>query len=95
MSLLTPVVVHLFARKSLDSPDGFLGGAMLLIAFYFLMSATIMPHFYELDEIYRMASYRGESEAVDIRGAIIVVLIAIAVFLAGFGSSLKKIRSYR
>lgn len=95
ISLLTPVVVHLLGRKSLASPDGFLGGAMLLIAFYFLLSATIMPQFGELDQIYRMASYQGDSQPVDATSSATVALLVVITFLAGCGYSMKKIRSCR
>jgi predicted transporter len=95
ISLLTPVVVHLLGRRTSGSPDGFLGGAMLLIAFYFLLSATIMPQFSELDQVYRMASYHGETQTVDVRSAVKVALLVVAVFLAGCGYSIKKIRSCR
>ena len=95
ISLSTPVIVHFVCRKSMASPDSFLGGAMLLIAVYFLLSATVMPQFGELDQIYRMASYRGESGTGDVWGAVFVAMLVTAVFLAGYGYSVIKMRSCR
>ena len=95
ISLLTPVFAHFFGRKSKGSPNSFLGGAMLLIAVYFLLSATIMPQFGELDQIYRMASYQGEGETVDVRNAVYAALLVSAFFLAGFSYSVNKMRSSR
>lgn len=92
ISLFTPVLVHLFGKKALSSPDSFLGGAMLLIAVYFFLSATIMPQFAELDQIYRMASFKGDAQPVDIHGLVGVVLVSAAVFLAGYGYTNNTIR---
>jgi predicted transporter len=95
ISLLTPVVVHFFRRQSMASLDEFLGGAMLLIAVYFLLAATVMPQFSELDQIYRMASYQSGSETIEVRSAICVGLLVSVVFLTGFSYSVNKMRSCR
>jgi predicted transporter len=92
ISLFTPVLVHLFGKKALSSPDSFLGGAMLLIAVYFFLSATIMPQFAELDQIYRMASFKGDAQPVDIHGLVGVALVSAAVFLVGYGYTNNFIR---
>lgn len=95
VSLLTSAVVSLLLKRSTFGPNGFLGGAMLLMAAYFLLSAIVMPQFGDLEMIYRMACYHNDTGAVDVTSEINVALATAAIFFTGYGLTMKKIRSFQ
>ncbi|MBU1170948.1 MAG: DUF2162 domain-containing protein [Proteobacteria bacterium] len=65
------------------SPESLLGGTMLLIAAYFIISVTVMPHVGELDSVYRLARYRSTTPWPDI---VPTLLTGISLTLAfGWG----------
>jgi len=93
VSLLTSGAVRLLHRGTPAELDGFLGGAMLLLAAYFLLSAVVMPQFGDLDQIYRMAGYTSEAGQIDARSVICMALLVVPVFGIGYGFTTKTIRS--
>ncbi|MBU1056043.1 MAG: DUF2162 domain-containing protein [Proteobacteria bacterium] len=88
---LISVLVMVYLKKRSDSQaESFLGGAMILIAAYFILSVTIMPQFADVDKIYRLAMYQSDS-AVGQTGQIFLYLIFITVlFLGGFAATTVK-----
>ncbi len=74
------------------SPESFLGSAMLLIAAYFLVSMTVMPLFGELNEVYRLARYRGPNAVQSYVPMISLAICIVTAFSVGFVASDRKIR---
>ncbi len=95
ISLLTLILIGLLHTRADLDPDGALGGAMLLMAAYFLLSATIMPQFGELDQIYRMACYHAPCQQQNGGCTVYLFSLTAAFFLAGYGLTNKHIRSSR
>lgn len=95
ITMATMGLVQMFQRRSPLHPDAFLGGAMLLMATYFLLSATIMPRFSDLDKIYRMACYHTDTTSPNATCVIVVLLLAATAFAAGYGFTSKKTRSLK
>jgi predicted transporter len=95
ITMVTMGLTQMFQARSSLQPDTFLGGAMLLMASYFLLSATIMPQFSDLDKIYRMACYHTDTTCLNGSCVFIVLLLAATAFAAGFGFTSKKSRSIK
>lgn len=93
LALFTQGIVHMYRKKSLVQPNGFLGGIMMLMATYFLLSAIIMPQFTDLGQVYRMACYRTDATSLNVTSVLNMILLIVATFAAGFGFTRKKIRS--
>jgi predicted transporter len=93
ISLLTSAAVSLLLKKTTFAPDGFLGGAMLLMAAYFILSAAIMPQVADIEKIYRMACYHNDMGAMDVTSVINMVLATAAIFFTSYSWTMKKIRS--
>lgn len=74
------------------SPESLLGGAMLLISAYFLLSVTVMPNIADLEKIYRISGYSPVSESIDIRRAAIFATALTFAFLSGFGLTRRRMR---
>ena len=92
ISLATMGVLHFFERHTLRSPETFLGGAMLLLAGYFILSVTVMPQFADLDKVYRMAGYQSGKASLDRLNVFLTAFISSAFFVTGFTYKLKIIR---
>jgi predicted transporter len=92
ISLLTMAVAQGYQRRMAQSSEAFLGGAMLLIATYFIVSVTVMPQFADLDKVYRMAGYHAKTQPQDTLAVALVLLLVAATFTVGYGTTIKKIR---
>lgn len=79
-------------RGAARSPESLLGGAMVLMAAYFLLSVTVMPQFAGLEEVYRLSLHRPAGPAQVAGGALPVAALVVAAFAAGFGFTLNKTR---
>ncbi len=81
------------SQKALDQPsETLLGGAMLLIAAWFLLSVTIFPQFADLDKIYRLATYQSGRQAQTPLTGLWPAILTGASFALGYGFTYKKIR---
>jgi predicted transporter len=92
VSLTTAALMAAGQAASSASPEAFLGGAMLLVAAYFLLSVTILPNVRDLGGIYRMAAAPPESALLEIRQVIPAAAAAVAAFIGGFGARIRSIR---
>lgn len=93
ISLLTMGGIHRFRRRARHFPEAFLGGTMLLMAAYFMLSVTVMPQFADLESVYRLARYQADTTPRDALGAILLALTAAAAFTLGCVCKLRRIRS--
>lgn len=91
--LLTVLVLAAGRRRKKTRPEPLLGGAMLMIAAYFLLSVTVMPQFADADEIYRLALASSKAPPQPVHGVIFVCVSASAAFAAGFAARRQTIRS--
>lgn len=84
ISLIAMILAHVFLTKTQSgdarSPESLLGGAMLLISAYFIVSVTVMPHVGDLSSVYRLAGYRSTASAPDIKVSIITALVLALAF---------------
>ena len=92
ISLTTMSILYFFKRHLFQSPETFLGGAMLLLAGYFILSVTLMPQFADLDTVYRMASYQSDKASLDMVNVFLTAIVAAVFFVTGFTYKLKIIR---
>lgn len=72
------------------SPESFLGGGMMLIAVYFLLSVTIMPQFADVEDVYRLAMNRGQTGSPEVPQVVLFLIISAAAFAGGFGYRFYK-----
>ncbi|WP_459903612.1 DUF2162 domain-containing protein, partial [Desulfosarcina cetonica] len=93
ISLVTTVAVRRYGQISGMPPDLFLGGVMLLMSLYFIVSVTVMPHFADLDKVYRMARYDAGQPSREIFQAVVLAVCIAGAFASGFFSTIRKTRS--
>jgi predicted transporter len=94
ISLLTIVVVGLYYKsRARRGPEFFLGGVMLLVAAYFILSVTVMPQFADLNKVYRLAGYASDLPGQDLSMVLPMAAITIAAFIFGWGVTYKKIHT--
>lgn len=86
-------LLFLFGRLTDQGADTLLGGAMVLLGVYFLLSMAILPQFAEVETIYRLASYRPPEHASQTVQYLVLAVLTLLPFLAGFGRTFKMIRS--
>ena len=70
-----------------------LGGAMVLLGAYFLISMAVLPQFTDVDKIYRLARYHEPGQPHNLTTLLPLVVLTVLTFIAGFGLTHKKIRS--
>jgi predicted transporter len=80
-------------KMTAQSAENLLGGAMVLLGAYFLLSMAILPQFADVDKIYRMAHYQAPGQQQDLTALLPLVVLTLLTFMAGFGRTHKKIRS--
>ncbi len=66
----------------------FLGGLMLYIAVYFILSVIVIPQFADLDKIYRISITDSMFELS--REKIILLVLSISALITGFINPLKR-----
>lgn len=92
ISMTTVGLVHLYRKSASQPSEAFLGGAMVLMAAYFILAVTVMPPFADLDKVYRLACYHADTPAGDASAAILVAMLTAAAFALGCGITFKTIR---
>lgn len=92
VSMITAALMAVGETAAKSSPDALLGGAMLFIAAYFLLSVIILPNVADIDAVYRMAATPGQDAPAGIRHGIIFTTAAAATFLGGFSAGMYNIR---
>jgi predicted transporter len=91
ISLLTVVLISLYSRYRDIQPESFLGAIMLLIALYFIISVTVMPHFSDIDKVYRLAMYKGKRAPHEITNIVYCLTVLSLSFVSGFTYKFKKV----
>lgn len=90
--LITIIIMIVIKNKTGQSPETTLGASMLFIAVYFFVSAIVMPHFNELDKVYRLAVYKGdEVSKYPVKFFILVLITGLIFFVFGFLLKRRKI----
>lgn len=92
INLIGLALMGFWKKRRETSPESLLGGAMLLIAFYFLLSVTVMPQFADAEEIYRMALRPSDTATIQPRHLFFFLICIVATFSGGFGAMALKIR---
>lgn len=93
ISLSTMGILRLLRRRMVQPSEAFLGGAMLLMAVYFILSVTVMPQFADLDSVYRLACYHAEKVPGNFFGTVLLAIVAVSAFGTGCLFKSKHIRS--
>ncbi len=91
ISLLTALLISQYSRHRDIHPESFLGTIMLLIAFYFIVSVTVMPHFADIDKVYRLAMYKGKKQPHEITNIVYCLILLSMTFVSGFTYKYKKV----
>lgn len=93
--LIAWATAHILGNKDAGkntSPEFLLGGAMIFIAVYFLLSVTLMPQFTDADKIYRMALASSKAPPQPVDAVVFYGFSASAAFAAGFAVKRRAIR---
>ena len=80
-------------RMRAQSAETLLGGAMILLGAYFLLSMAVLPQFTDVDKIYRLARYQAPGQPQDLTTLLPLLVLTLLTFTAGFGLTQRKIRS--
>lgn len=92
INLLTMGAAGLFRKWQTMPAESLLGGAMILMALYFIISVTVMPQFADVDKIYRLAMHQGKAPLQQVVHLIPFSILTAAAFVGGYGVKSKKIR---
>jgi predicted transporter len=92
INLITMGLIGLYQNRRAGPAASFLGGAMLLMALYFIVSMTVMPQFADVEKIYRLALYQGQAPAQKVAHLLPFSLLAGTAFACGYGFKSKKMR---
>lgn len=86
-------VMSSLGRRTTHSAENLLGGAMVLLGAYFLLSMVVLPQFADVDKIYRLARHKTGGSPETLADLLPLVLFFVFSFTVGFGRTYKKIRS--
>lgn len=98
INLLTMAVLTIWRSQTGSTHEQVLGMAMLLIAVYFFLSVILIPQFSDIDAVYRLARYTGDTggaQRVSMACQVILYGVAAISFGAGFRFMHRKIGSTR
>lgn len=91
MSLLTMASAYPYSRHAGISAEVFLGWAMILMAVFLISSVSVAPQFAELNRVYSLAARKAMPQQ-ETGGLALLVTVAAAAFVAGWGITIRKIR---
>jgi len=89
---VTMLVFSLWQKISQMDSDRILGWGMLLIAGYFILTVLIAPQMGDLKNIYRIATYKGETELLKLHWTMAVWLAVTLTFAAGVVLRMRHIK---
>jgi predicted transporter len=92
LGLLTAWIVGLYQEARGQPSEPLLGAAMMLIAAWFLISATVIPQFADLDKVYRLAGYRSGTQVKQAFSWVWMAMSVAAAFTLGYGLTYLKTR---
>ena len=84
ITLATLGIVRLWQKRAGIASETLLGAAMLAVAVYFGLSVSIMPHFGDIDKVYRLAMYQGESIPANPEHRDLFTGVIITAIMIGF-----------
>jgi predicted transporter len=90
--LITHTAMAFRRNNSKEAPELTVGTAMVLIAVYFFLSIIILPQFGNVDRIYRLAAYEGETQTVGSKDLLLMCSIIIAFLALGFIKMKKQLK---
>jgi len=90
--LVTVIHMKLGGHRSGSTPELTVGAALLIAALYFLLSVLVIPHFRDIDKIYRIATYEGEKQTTNLRDLFFLYSTMAAFFTGGFLIMAKKLK---
>ncbi len=90
--LVTGIHMKLWGYRSSPTPELTLGAALLIAALYFLLSVLVIPHFRDIDRIYRIAAYEGEKQVTNPRDSFLLYSTMAAFFTGGFLIMVSKLK---
>ena len=90
--LVTVIHMKLGGYRSGSSPEPAVGAAMLIGALYFLLSVLVIPHFRDIDKIYRIATYESEKQTTNPKDQLFLNSTMAAFFTGGFLIMAKKLK---
>ena len=93
ISLATMGLMLGMGRITKQPSEILLGGSMVLLGAYFLISMAVLPQFTDVDKIYRLARYHEPRQLQNLSALLPLVALSLLTFTAGFGLTHKKIRS--
>ncbi len=83
LSLLSSATLTLWSRITGVRPASVLGTAMLIASAYFLVTACVMPHYQNLDRVYRLAVRYGNPETQSVAKPALAASLAAVFFVSG------------
>ncbi|WP_319524924.1 DUF2162 domain-containing protein [uncultured Desulfosarcina sp.] len=92
LGLLTAWIAGLYQEARGQPSETLLGGAMMLIAAWFLISVTVMPQFADLDKVYRLADYHSGTQVKQAFSWLWAAVLPTVAFMLGYGLTHHKIR---
>ncbi|MFW6044284.1 MAG: DUF2162 domain-containing protein [Planctomycetota bacterium] len=93
ITLVAAMLGGLYLRRRDMDAHSLLGGTMLGIAAFFILTICMAPHFQSLEEIYRLAANAGTgTQTVGITGRTIFYAASVILLLAGFACSYKRMK---
>jgi predicted transporter len=93
ISLAVMALMLGLGRMTAQSAETLLGGAMILLGVYFLLSMAVLPQFTDVDKIYRLARYHTPGPPQPLITLLPLLVLTLFTFAAGFGLTHRKIRS--
>ncbi|MDR1045470.1 MAG: DUF2162 domain-containing protein [Candidatus Adiutrix sp.] len=88
-----PLILGRAAGPGLRESD--LGLAMIFMALYFIISASIMPQFAEIGQVYRLAAHAAEDQAGDPSAARLTLALITSLAAFGFWRARRRLRAAR
>jgi len=95
IQFLTILVFSTWQKISRMDADRVLGWGMLIIAGYFILTVLIAPQMGDLGKIYRIATYKGETELLKLNWIIAVWTTVCLAFVAGWVLRTWRLRRSR
>ncbi len=92
---LTLAAFTAWQRLSHTEPDRALGWGMLLIAGYFILTVLMAPQMEDLKKIYRIATYKGDTEMLKLNWTLTVWSIVLVTFAMGWVIRMWRLKRSR
>ncbi len=91
INIITVFAINIYSKHQDIEPESFLGNIMLFIAVYFILSVSVMPHFSDIDKVYRLAMYKGREQSKELLYFTPCLVLTVLAFASGFIFKYKRI----